>query len=568
MNTEARPKIRIGDLLVQNGLISEVQLQQALAEQKASGKKLGRALIDLQLVSEDDLLHLLSQQLKIPLIDLNTYPYKQDFSRQLPEALARRFRAILLSEVDNRYLIGMSDPLDLHGIDELQRRLNRVVTTAVVREQQVMTAIDSLYSKQQEIATLASALEDELRNADIDIAALASTATAADAPVARLLQTVFEEAVRLGASDIHIEPDESVMRIRKRIDGILHEQVMNERRIASAVVLKLKIMSELDISEKRLPQDGRFGIKVLNKNIDVRLSTLPTPYGESVVLRLLDQSGNMLSLDHIGMPPSILERFRQFIHHPHGMILVTGPTGSGKTTTLYAALAEINHPEIKIITVEDPVEYKLPRVVQVQVNNKIDLTFERVLRTALRQDPDVVMIGEIRDFETAQIGLRAAITGHLVFSTLHTNDSIGAATRFIDMGIEPYLAAGALRGIIAQRLVRKLCPYCKAADADSESAVALLTRITGHAPETPQFFAPNGCRQCNNSGYSGRIGVYEWLEINDAMAGALRENDQNRFISAARDSEQYQPLALTAFKLACAGLTSLEEVERLAESTD
>ena len=562
------PKIRIGDLLLQNGLISEAHLQQALAAQKSSGKKLGRVLIDLQLIKEDDLLNLLAQQLKIPLINLDTYPFKVDFARQLPETLARRFRAILLGETDGRYLIGMSDPLDLFALDELQRRLNRVLSTAVVREEQLLAAIDSLYSKQDQISTIASELEDELRSTDIDIATLASTASSTDAPVARLLQSIFEEAVRTGASDIHIEPDEHVVRIRKRVDGLLQEQVMNERRIAAAVILKLKIMSDLDISEKRLPQDGRFGIKVLNKNIDVRLSTLPTSYGESVVLRLLDHSNQILSLDHIGMPEELLERFRLTIKRPHGMILVTGPTGSGKTTTLYGALAEINTPDVKIITVEDPIEYQLPRIVQVQVNPKIELTFDRVLRTALRQDPDVVMVGEMRDLETAQIGLRASITGHLVFSTLHTNDSISAAMRFIDMGVEPYMVASALRAVLAQRLVRRLCVHCKTADDHPEEHLSLLIRATGIQEAQGNFQRPQGCRQCSMSGYKGRIGVYEWLEINEAMTAALRQSDQNAFIQAARSSPQYRPLALTALELAQQGLTSLDEVTRLIEILD
>ncbi len=563
-----QPKIRIGDLLLQNGLISEAHLQQALAAQKSSGKKLGRVLIDLQLIKEDDLLNLLAQQLKIPLINLDTYPFKVDFARQLPETLARRFRAILLGETDGRYLIGMSDPLDLFALDELQRRLNRVLSTAVVREEQLLAAIDSLYSKQDQISSIAVELEDELRSTDIDIASLASTASSSDAPVTRLLQSIFEEAVRVGASDIHIEPDEQVVRIRKRVDGVLQEQIMNERRIAAAVILKLKIMSDLDISEKRMPQDGRFGIKVLNKNIDVRLSTLPTSYGESVVLRLLDHSNQILSLDHIGMPGELLARFRQTIKRPHGMILVTGPTGSGKTTTLYGALAEINTPDIKIITVEDPIEYQLPRIVQVQVSPKIGLTFDRVLRTALRQDPDVVMVGEMRDLETAQIGLRASITGHLVFSTLHTNDSISAAMRFIDMGVEPYMVASALRAVLAQRLVRRLCVHCKTVDDNPDEHVNLLSRATGIEGIKGDFQRPQGCRQCSMSGYKGRIGVYEWLEINEAMSAALRQSDQNAFILAARSSPQYRPLALTALELAQQGLTSLDEVTRLIEILD
>jgi len=562
---EVRTKIRIGDLLLASGLVSEAQLVQALSEQKISRKKLGRTLIDLKFISETAMLQLLSQQLNIPLVNIRNYPLQKELVHQLPEAIARRYRAMILEQRDGRYVVAMSDPLDIHAIDELQRRLSASISPAVVSENDLLRAIDSQYSRQSEIASIASELEGELTESAYDAARL-STAADTEAPVARLLQSLFEEAVRSNASDIHIEPDETVLRIRQRVDGVLLEHVMNEKRIAAALVLKLKIMSHLDISEKRLPQDGRFSIKVLGKTIDVRLSTLPVPHGESVVLRLLDHSRSQLTLDRIGLPPEILARLQVLIRRPHGLILVTGPTGSGKTTTLYAALTEINQPSIKIITVEDPIEYRLPRITQVQVNTKIDLTFGRVLRTALRQDPDVLLIGEMRDQETAEIGLRGAITGHLVFSTLHTNDAISSGIRLIDMGIEPYLVASALRAVLAQRLLRRLCSECKEVDTPDAQDIALLSRLSGQDLAGQPLYRGRGCTHCNQTGYRGRIGVHEWLEFNEDMCNALRSSDQHGYVAAARANPGYIPLLASGVRLALTGKTSIAEVLRLVDT--
>ena len=362
------------------------------------------------------------------------------------------------------------------------------------------------------------------------------------------------------ASDIHIEPDEGVVRIRQRIDGVLSEQVMKEQRIASALVMRLKIMSGLDISEKRLPQDGRFNIRVKGHNIDVRVSTMPVQYGESVVMRLLDQSGGVSDLGASGMPPDMLARFRNLLQRPYGMVLVTGPTGSGKTTTLYAGLSELNSPEKKIITVEDPVEYRLQRVNQVQVNSKIDLTFGRVLRAALRQDPDIVLVGEMRDQETAEIGLRAALTGHLVLSTLHTNDALTSAMRLVDMGVEPFLVATALNAVLAQRLVRKVCQNCMEDHQPEARQLVWLENLYGKSLAGRQFKRGQGCHQCHNSGYQGRIGVYELLEIDESMIAALRRNDPQGFAEAAKKHPHYRPLAACALDYALAGVTSVDEV--------
>jgi MSHA biogenesis protein MshE len=559
-----RKKIRIGDLLVSEGIISEDQLMTALQTQKSSGRKLGRTLIELGYITEDRLLEFLSRQLRVPLVDLRLFKFDAELVKMIPETLARRFRVVALTRESSHLLVGMADPTDIFALDKLTAMLNQPVEPAVVRESDLLRSLDTVYRRTDEIENIAEELGEELAQTDFNLSDLLPDSQLEDAPVVRLLQTLFEDAVQVGASDIHIEPDETVLRIRQRIDGVLHEQVMKEKRIAAALVSRLKLMSGLDISERRLPQDGRFNIRVKGKSIDIRLSTMPLQYGESVVMRLLDQSGGLLRLDHVGMPPHILARFRRFIHQPHGIVLVTGPTGSGKTTTLYGALNEMNQPEKKIITVEDPVEYRLPRINQVQVNTKVGLTFASVLRTALRQDPDIVMVGEMRDKETAEIGLRAAMTGHLVLSTLHTNDSISTALRLLDMGAEGYVVASSLQGVLAQRLVRRVCSSCSEEDPLDPQQISWLKAALGIDFVPSGFKKGRGCSQCGNTGYHGRIGVFEFLEIDAALADALRRNDSSGFARAAQAQEHFISLADCALDYARQGITTMEEVVRVA----
>lgn len=557
-------KIRLGDLLVQENIITEEQLMQALAQQKKTGQRLGRALIEMQLIEEDQLLKLLSQQLEVPFVQLRNYNFDTQLTQRLPETLARRFRAIVLAEDGTELLIGMADPLDMFAYDEMGRILSCPIKMAVVRESELLDTLDIIYRRTDEINNLAEELSDELTEDVYDIGTI-DTETAEDAPVVKLLQTIFEDAVQVKASDIHIEPDETLLRIRQRVDGVLQEHVMNEKRIASALVLRLKLMSSLNISEKRLPQDGRFNLKVKNRNIDVRISTLPTQHGESVVMRLLDQTDGAIDITRVGMPPEILGRFRQQIHMPHGLVLVTGPTGSGKTTTLYGALKELNQPQTKIITVEDPVEYRLPRISQVQVHEKIGLDFSTVLRSCLRQDPDVLLVGEIRDQETADIALRASMTGHLVLSTLHTNDAISSAMRLIDIGLEGYLVASSLRAIIAQRLVRRICESCSVDyELEAQDKVWLET-ILGQPADNLHFKTGAGCPHCNNSGYRGRVGVFELLTIDNKLADALRQENPMEFTRQAKEQEGFRPLSVCALEYAVKGITSLDEVFRVAE---
>ena len=564
-----RLKMRLGDLLVHEQIISEKQLESALKEQRQSGRKLGATLIELGYITEHQLTEFLAQQLKIPVVSLSDKKIPQAVVGLIPEVQARRYRALVYEADEQNAKVAMSDPADLSAIDSISQKLSpRDVEVAVVAEGDLLQAFDSLYRRTKDIESFASQLQDEYQETgEFELGALSLDDEDDDATVAKLLQSIFEDAVQVRASDIHIEPDEKMLRIRQRVDGVLQENILDETNIASALVLRLKLMSGMDISERRLPQDGRFNIKVKKKNIDVRVSTMPVQHGESCVMRLLDQTSGILSLEQTGMPESLLKRVRGLINRPHGMLLVTGPTGSGKTTTLYGALSELNTESKKVITVEDPVEYRLPRISQVQVSSKIGLDFARVLRTTLRQDPDIIMVGEMRAHETVEIGLRGAITGHLVLSTLHTNDAITSAMRLIDMGAPSYLVAAALRGIIAQRLVRRVCERCAVDTPLATEHETLLEHLQkGSSQHTYQ--KGNGCQHCNHTGYKGRIGVFELLEMNRPMMDALRMNDTQRFAEAANESSGFRSMALVALDYAKQGVTSVEEVLFLAESVE
>lgn len=564
-----RKKIKLGDVLLEQGVISEKELDYALAEQTKIGHKLGRILIELEFITEDRLLQILAEQLELPLIDLKQYVITAETVQLLPETYARRFRAIVIDATAESVTIGMSDPNDIFAYDELSRILKKSVSLAVVRESELLSNLDIFYRKSDELANIAGEMGAEiLEKGDFDLESIMQSATAPDAPVVKLLQNLFEDASNRNASDIHIEPDADVLRIRQRIDGILHEQIITEIQIIPALVSRLKLMGGIDISERRRPQDGRFQMKIKDKQIDVRVSTMPIQFGEqtgeSVVLRLLDQSGQMLELEKLGMPVKIRERFRLQIHRPNGIVLITGPTGSGKTTTLYAALNELNQPEKKIITVEDPVEYQLPRINQVQVNSKIGLTFSTVLRNTLRQDPDIIMVGEMRDQETIEIGLRAALTGHFVLSSLHTNDAVSTALRLLNMGAEGYELAGALRAIIAQRLIRRVCKGCVTKQLLDAQQRSWLRALVGVQSEQLKFVSGGGCTLCHGTGYHGRVGIYEFLELDDKMARALQQNNSIEFCNMARIHPHFRSLTLNALDCAIAGVTTLDEVQRVA----
>jgi MSHA biogenesis protein MshE len=564
----ARPeKIRLGDLLVQQKLISQAQLMEALEKQRQSGRKLGRVLVEHSFVTEDEISGAIARQLQIPFLDLRQVHVRPEIVRLLPEQLARRFRAIVLEQRDERVLVAMADPTDLFAFDEIINHLNREIELAVANEGSLIQFIDRVYRRTEEISELARNLTDELSDDIIDFGTLAATQSAEEAPVVRLLQTLFEDALQVRASDIHVEPQERNLQIRFRIDGVLSVATEADRKISPALIQRLKLMADLDIAEKRLPQDGRFMLRLKQRAVDVRMSTVPTQFGESAVLRLLTGSGSA-GLANLAMTADHFARFTKLIHRPHGLILVTGPTGSGKTTTLYAALADLNTPERKILTVEDPVEYRLPGLNQIQVNDKIDLTFARALRAFLRQDPDVILLGEMRDAETAQIALRAAITGHLVLSTLHTNDTPSAAARLMDMGAPAYLLATSLAGIVAQRLVRKLCTACAApAELDANERAWLRDELADGL-QTGQIRQAKGCSHCNHTGYQGRQGIYELLEVDGELATLLNRGDTNAFRLAAGQRLIGQTLRDEALRLVREGVTSVAEAMRVTHQVD
>jgi MSHA biogenesis protein MshE len=558
--------MRLGDVLVQQRLISQEQLQQTLELQRQTGKKVGRLLIETGIITEELLANGLARQLRIPFVNLKTFPFRADVVKLLPESAARRFRALVLEDKGDSLLVALGDPLDLFAYDELTRLLKRSISIAAVPESQLALAFDRQYRRTEEISGLARALEKDLGDA-VDFGELTASVGLEGAPVVRLLQSLFEDAMQVGASDVHIEPQEAGLQIRVRVDGVLQTQTQADKRIGAALAQRLKLMAGLDISEKRLPQDGRFSVRLKDHTIDVRLSTLPTTYGESAVMRLLNQGAGMKRLDNIGMPAAMLKRFREVLGRSSGLVLVTGPTGSGKTTTLYAALAEINATELKVITVEDPVEYRLPGITQVQVNDKIELTFARVLRATLRQDPDVILVGEMRDAETAEIGLRAAITGHLVLSTLHTRDAVSTPFRLLDMGVPPFMVATSLQAVIAQRLVRLNCPECSQAHEPSVQELSWLEGMNANGAA----LAPKrglGCSSCNGTGYSGRQGVYELLEMDAVLTQAASRSDPAAFMKLARDRMQGHTMAFHVLELVRQGRTSLAEALRIGFDAD
>src|SRR5450432_729215 len=506
MDVRSKKRVKLGELLTEQALITPVQLDHALKEQKRSGRKLGRVLTDLGILTENQLNQALARHLQLPYVDLRQTSLDPQVVRLLPESHARRFRALVLQSDKHGLLVGMADPSDLFAYDEIAKRLKQPLRIAVVSETELLRMLDVVYRRTDEIASLVQEVRDDLREGDVDLALLTADDTSADAPVLRLLQSMFTDAVQVGASDIHIEPGEGRLRVRQRIDGVLQEQLLEGSRVAGALVTRLKLMSGLDISEKRLPQDGRFSIKIGQTQLDVRIATMPTQHGEAVVMRLLNQATGLQPLESVGMPEEMEQRFRKLIQRSAGMVLVTGPTGSGKTTTLYSALSILNKSDTKIITVEDPVEYRLDRVTQVQTKVKIGLDFGRVLRSVLRHDPDVIFVGEMRDRETVDIGLRAAITGHLVFSTLHTMSAVATIDRLIDMGAPGYMVAAAVHAVLAQRLVRRICTDCAEDHApDAHEFAWLCAQVGESAAARTHLKQGAGCGYCNMTGYRGRV---------------------------------------------------------------
>jgi MSHA biogenesis protein MshE len=560
-------RLRLGDMLVAQNVISAVQLQAALDEQRRSGRKLGQILIEDRIADEAKIAEALAQQMKVPFVDLTLDKVSPRIARLMTDSQARKYRALPVDEVRGVVRIGMADPTDLSAFDEIQRFLGRDIDLVVVTETRLNDVIDRLYGNSEETHGFAKELELSMGDQPVDLAVLPSQGSAEDAPVVKLLQSLFDDALRARASDIHVEPQERRLSIRFRVDGALNLHTEAELRIAPAVVQRLKLIAGLDIAERRLPQDGRFIAKVRNQNVDMRISTMPTQYGEAGDQFQLPQHMDLLSLDKLGMPAPILARMREFIGEPHGMLLVTGPTGSGKTTTLYSVLAQMNAPDTKIITVEDPVEYRLPGISQVQVYEKIGLTFGTVLRSTLRHDPDIVLVGEMRDRDTVETGLRAAMTGHMVLSTLHTNDAASTPIRLADMGAPNYLIATSLKLVLAQRLVRLTCPHCARPHQATGQEHAFLRAVVGAAADvaleadTPLRVGA-GCNHCNHTGQSGRHGVYELLDMTPKVVRALLANDTQVYLEEAWREIGTLSLAHNACELVLRGATTVREVMR------
>ena len=557
-----RKKLRLGDVLVNNGVITAEELQKGLELQKGSGRKLGETLVDEGLATEENIARALSNQFHYDMVDLQNVEIEQDVLSLVPASVLKKHKALPFEySPDNMNVlrVAMSDPMDIAAMDDINIITNLQVEPVVATTGSVMLALDRYYGQ----AEVNSALEEYTREKESQMVEQEDmySEDVNNSPIVQLVKGMIDQAVRQRASDIHIEPMERQVRIRYRIDGALYEKATYSIRLLPAIVARIKIIGGMDISEKRKPQDGRITQVVDRKEFDIRVSILPTVYGEKVVMRLTSKNALTREKSQLGFKPKELKRFDHILQNPHGILLVTGPTGSGKSTTLYTALSELNREDVNIITVEDPVEANIDGINQVQVNNKADLTFASALRSILRQDPDIIMIGEIRDQETASIAVQASITGHLVVSTLHTNSAAGTITRLMDMGIEPYLIADSVVGVIAQRLVRRFCPACKRAKKADEEELELLGLESG-ADVT--IYEPCGCSKCDGTGFKGRIGVYEIMEITQPIKNIISKNGDAEAIKGKALEEGMNTLRMSATEYVLEGITSINEMMKVS----
>lgn len=568
----------LGQLLLKAKLITEKQLEEAIKAQKRSGKRLGSTLVELGYISEESLITFLSRQYNVPAINLSEYKIDTSLLRIIPYHIAKKYQLIPISRDGTGLRIAISDPSNSLAIDDVRFLSGMKVSVHVASESAILEAIEKYYIKKDskvahtngvrekgfmEIEDLNRVIGSALEDITIvEEKEEKETLKEIDAPIVKLTNGILMNAIRSKASDIHIEPAEDVVRVRYRIDGILHPVLKLPVKIKNAVTSRLKILANLDISERRLPQDGRIKLKFENREIDFRVSTLPTLFGEKVVMRILDKSNLQLDLTKLGFDEKPLNDFLEALKKPYGMILVTGPTGSGKTTTLYSALTQLNKPEINIMTAEDPVEYNFFGINQVQIKEDIGLTFASALRSFLRQDPDIIMVGEIRDFETAEIAVKAALTGHLVLSTLHTNDSPSTITRLINMGVEPFLVSSSLILIIAQRLVRKICLNCKIEQPVSETAL-LKIGFPKESIKSVKCYYGTGCHECNNTGYKGRIALYEVMPVSDEIKELILQGASAADIKREAIRLGMSTLRQSGIKKVIDGVTTIEEILRV-----
>ena len=566
---------RLGDLLVREGLINQEQLQRALADQKGNNEKLGSILVRLSIINDDQLIAFLSKQYGIPSITLTQLDVDVEVVKLVPAQIARKYEVLPIKRTGNQLTLAMADPTNVFALDDVAFMTGLTVVPVVASQGAIRKAIDRLYEAQTGgLAEVLSEMDAAVGDVEVvegedeqwakaDIFELKESAD--EAPVVRLINMILVDAIRRGASDIHLEPYEKVFRVRFRIDGVLHEIMTPPKRLEAALTSRVKIMSNLDIAERRLPQDGRIKLRYNQREIDFRVSTLPTIFGEKTVMRILDKDALQLDLALLGFDPWSLEQFTRAINQPYGMILITGPTGSGKTTTLYSAIYNINSPDVNIMTAEDPVEYNLKGVNQVQINEGIGRTFAAALRSFLRQDPDIILVGETRDLETAQIGIRAALTGHLVLTTLHTNDCPSTVARLLDMGIPPFLVSSALTLILAQRLGRKICKDCKQPyDANEETLVPY-----GHVPQglgKIQLYKGKGCQSCSFTGMKGRVAIYEVMPISEKIREMILRNAPTADIRDMALSQGMKTLRQNALQKVLEGVTTVEEVLRVTVS--
>lgn len=555
-------KVRLGELLIAKKLITEAQLKVALSEQGKNGKKLGQTLVELNYISEEDILRAVAEQLGITFETIENYTISHELKKLLPEQISRKYKVIPLKGDSQSLTLATNDPVNIDMLDELSRVTRKNITPLLLTTNDLFYGMEKIYGTEDRLFKIASDVEKKISGNLGDESFLEGLSV--DTPVVNLVEGLLLKAINEGASDIHIEPDEDKLRIRFRIDGILHEIIGINKTLHLPVISRLKILSNMNIAEKRVPQDGRFKIKANFKNVDFRVSTLPTYFGEKAVLRILDRSNVVLDLKSIGMDNHSLDIYEEIIEKPYGIILISGPTGSGKTTTLYATLAKLNSIEKNIITVEDPIEYNFKLINQVQVDESAELTFASALRSILRQDPDIIMVGEIRDKETAEISIQASLTGHLVLSTIHTNDAVSGIVRLSDMGIEPFLVGSSIIGIVGQRLVRKVCMNCA---TEYDPPKEFLERI-GKVDESVRFVHGEGCEECHFTGYSGRIGIYEVLKINSKLRELIIKGANVEDIRNYAVQNGFRTMFDSGLKLAKMGITTLEEVLRVTVIKD
>ncbi len=556
-------KKQMGDVLIEAGFITRKQLSKALETQKGTDKRLGEVLQEMGLISEEDLAEALEYQLGIPRINLKKFVIDSEVIQLISQSLAKRHHAIPIKQEGNQLTVAMSDPLDVMAIDDIRIKTGQEVVPVIATKSEIKQAIDQYFGENEvvkEMNSNSNFTSEQGQKAEVD----RLREMVDEAPIVKLVNNIITEGVELRASDIHIEPEEEEVRVRYRVDGILHNEMNIPKHTHSALVSRIKIMADLDIAERRLPQDGRVQMTVKDKQIDLRVSTLPTVRGEKVVLRILDKSSLMLDLKKLGFLSEHLASFKKMIEEPHGMILMTGPTGSGKTTTLYSALKALDTAETNIVTVEDPVEYKLAGINQVQVNPKAGLTFANGLRSILRQDPDIMMIGEIRDKETAEIAIHAALTGHLVLTTLHTNQAAGALTRLIDMGVEPFLVASSVIGVVAQRLVRTICQECKMKRDNAQIKNKLKDYLQVNEDDL-NIYTGQGCSVCNDTGYRGRTAIHEILEVDKKIKDLVVEEASTSRIDEAARKQEMVSLEKCGMRKVGHGITTLEEAMRVTK---